>query len=86
MSRRRTLLAATLIAIPLLAYGVASAVVWDRLTKVSAEDCMRKWGENTPESFEYEGGSVLDTRPWSMPAPVDVRIPSRDPGIELAGW
>ena len=86
MSRRRTLLVAILIAIPLLAYGVASTVVWDRLTRVSAEDCMRKWGANTPESFTYEGGSALDTRPWSMPAPVDVRIPSRDPGIELAAW
>lgn len=86
MSRARALLLVTAITVPLAAYGAASAVVWDKLTRVPAEDCERKWGANNPESFEYEGASVLDTRPWSMPAPEEVRIPSRDAAIEIAGW
>jgi fermentation-respiration switch protein FrsA (DUF1100 family) len=85
MSRRRALLATTLIAVPLLAYGAASAVVWDKLTSVPAQ-CGGRWAENTPESFEVPAGYTLDTRPWAMPAPEEVRIPSRDPGVEIAGW
>lgn len=86
MSRARALLLVMAIAIPLAAYGAASAVVWDKLTRVPAEDCERKWGANTPGSFVYGDGSVLDTGPWSMPAPEEVRIPSRDAAIEIAGW
>jgi dipeptidyl aminopeptidase/acylaminoacyl peptidase len=86
MSRSRAILVATVLAIPLLSYGAASTVVWDRLTRVPAGDCERKWGANSPETFAYPDPSVIDTRPLAMPAPVDVRIPSRDPGIEVAGW
>ena len=75
----------TLIAIPVLAYGAASAVVWDKLTSVP-DDCSRKWGANTPQAFEAPESYGLDTTPWAMPAPEEVRIPSRDPGIEIAGW
>lgn len=85
MSRRLGLLTMTLIAVPLFAYIAGSAVVWDRLTRVPA-DCERKWGANRPEAFTFGDPSVLDTRPWAMPAPLDVRFPSRDPGIEIAGW
>jgi dipeptidyl aminopeptidase/acylaminoacyl peptidase len=85
MSRRRALLAAILVAAPLLAYGAASAVVWDKLTAVPAQ-CGGRWTENTPEAFEVPEPYVLDTTPWAMPAPVEVRLPSRDPGIEIAGW
>ena len=34
MSRRRVLLLAILVAVPLIAYGAGSAVVWDKLTAV----------------------------------------------------
>ena len=85
MSRRRALVAVILIAIPLLAYGGASAVVWDKLTGVSNQ-CGGRWSENTPQSFEAPETYHLDTTPWAMPAPEDVRIPSRDAGIEIAGW
>ena len=85
MSRRRAFLAVTLIAVPLLAYGGASAVVWDKLTNV-APHCGGRWAENTPEAFDVPPEYDLDTKPYAMPAPTEVRIPSRDPGIEVAGW
>ena len=39
-----------------------------------------------PQDFEAPEEYELDTTPWLMPAPEEVRIPSRDPGIEIAGW
>jgi dipeptidyl aminopeptidase/acylaminoacyl peptidase len=85
MSRRRGLLVTILIAVPLLAYGAGSAVVWDKLTSVPTQ-CGGRWAENTPQDFEAPDEYQLDTTPYLMPAPEDVRIPSRDPGIEIAGW
>ena len=85
MSRGRALLLVILIAVPLAAYGAASAVVWDKLTSVSTE-CGGRWAQNTPGAFEAPAEYALDTSPWAMPAPEEVRIPSRDPGIEIAGW
>ena len=85
MSRRRALLVTTLIAVPLLAYGAGSAVVWDKLTAVPTQ-CGGRWTLNTPQAFEAPEDYHLDTSPWRMPAPEEVRIPSRDPGIEIAGW
>jgi dipeptidyl aminopeptidase/acylaminoacyl peptidase len=85
MSRRRVLLLTALIAVPLLAYGAGSAVVWDKLTAVPTH-CGGRWTENTPQAFEVPEAYELDTTPWRMPVPEEVRIPSRDPGIEIAGW
>ncbi len=85
MRRRLTIVIGILVAASLLAYGAASVFVWDKLTNVS-DDCERKWGDNTPQSFEVPEVYALDTSPWSMPAPVEVRLPSRDPGIEIAAW
>jgi len=67
------------------AYAAASAYVWDKLTKVP-NDCDRWWGSNTPESFAVPSPYALDTRPWAMPSPEDVRLPSRDTGISIAAW
>jgi uncharacterized protein len=85
MSPRRVLLLAILVAVPLLAYGAGSAVVWDKLTAVPTQ-CGGRWTENTPQAFEAPEDYELDTTPYFMPAPQEVRIPSRDPGIEVAGW
>ncbi|MBA2299145.1 MAG: alpha/beta fold hydrolase [Chloroflexi bacterium] len=85
MSRRWALIAVTVVAVPLLAYVGASAVVWDKLTSVSTE-CGGRWADNTPEAFTVPDPYVLDTAPWAMPRPEEVRIPSRDPGIDIAGW
>jgi fermentation-respiration switch protein FrsA (DUF1100 family) len=60
-------------------------VVWDKLTSVPTQ-CGGRWTENTPQAFEAPDAYQLDTTPWLMPVSEDVRIPSRDPGIEIAGW
>lgn len=85
MSRRWALIAVTVVAVPLLAYVGASAVVWDKLTSVPTE-CGGRWADNTPEAFTVPDPYVLDTTPWAMPRPEEVRIPSRDAGIDIAAW
>lgn len=85
--------AATVITISTLGYVAASALVYDKLAKVSG-DCPPAWEANDPTSFEllaFEGGPVkghetFDTKPYLMPAPEAVTIPSRDAGIQLSGW
>jgi dipeptidyl aminopeptidase/acylaminoacyl peptidase len=93
-TRRVTLAAvATLGIASVLAYGTASAVVYDRLSRVSG-DCPPSWIANDPTSFsliESEGGPVkghegFDTGPYLMPTPETVTIPSRDPSIDISGW
>ena len=85
MSRRRSLLLLILVGVPLVAYGGASAVVWDKLTSVP-DECGGRWATNTPQAFEVPDSYELDTTLWAMPAPTEVRLPSRDPGIDVAGW
>ena len=85
--------AAAVVTIAALGYGAASAVVYDKLAKVSG-DCPPAWEANDPTSFEllaFEGGPVkghedFDTSPYLMPAPQTVTIPSRDTGIDVSGW
>ena len=94
--RRRTIAisVATVAATILVAgYGAASAVVYDKLTKVTG-DCPPAWEGNDPTSFKlygYDGGPVphhefFDTTEYAMPEPEVVMIPSRDAGIEVSGW
>ena len=86
MLRRRIAFAGVMVAaVFATGYAAAVAIVWNKLTRVP-DDCERKWGSNTPESFAVPSPYVLDTRPWAMPAPEDVRLPSRDAGITVAGW
>ncbi len=73
-------------------YGVASVVVYNRLTKIAA--CPAAWAGKDPTAFRVlsadgrpvAGHEAFDTIPYLMPVPEDVTIPSRDPGIELRGW
>jgi uncharacterized protein len=94
--RRRTIaisIATVTVTIFAIGYGAASAVVYDKLTKVTG-DCPPVWANNDPTHFElygYDGGPVpgrehLDTRPYWMPEPELVTIPSRDAGIDVSGW
>jgi dipeptidyl aminopeptidase/acylaminoacyl peptidase len=80
--RAVTILVLASLAIVLVGYGVASAVVWDQLTRVSG-DCHPEWADNDPTAFSYPG---IDTTPYAMPAPEEVTIPSRDTGIDISGW
>jgi dipeptidyl aminopeptidase/acylaminoacyl peptidase len=82
MARLVRILAIVLVASLPIAYGAASAVVWDRLTKVSGA-CPAAWSGNDPTQFVVAG---MDTTPYLMPAPEEVTIPSRDAGIRISGW
>ena len=85
--------AAAVFAVSALGYGAASAVVYDKLSKVSG-DCPPAWESNDPTGFEllaFEGGPVkghedFDTTPYLMPAPETVTIPSRETAIDVSGW
>ena len=94
--RKRTIgLAAAVgvVTVAIVGYGAASAFVYDELTKVSG-DCPTGWADNGPTSFDVvdndgnpmTGYETFDTAPYLMPEPESVTIPSRDAGIELAGW
>jgi fermentation-respiration switch protein FrsA (DUF1100 family) len=85
MARSRWLLLLTVIAVPIAAYGGASALVWDKLTSVPG-DCGGRWATNTPAGFDVPEPYELDPTPFFMPAPIDVTLPSRDAGIEVAAW
>lgn len=82
MARLIRILAILLVASLPLSYGVASAMVWDKLTKVAGA-CPAAWATNDPTHFSEPG---FDTTPYLMPAPEDVTIPSRDAGILISGW
>jgi uncharacterized protein len=84
MTRLVRNLAIVLAAILVLGYGAASAVVWDKLTKVDG-GCHRAWATNDPTRFTVDE-PVVDTTPYLMPVPEAVSIPSRDPGIQVSGW
>lgn len=86
MKRRIVVLSVGLLLLLLAAYLGISYVVYDKLTRVTAGG-----GENagnTPASFAmtYEEWPGFDVKPFFMPDFETVRIPSRQPGIELAGW
>jgi dipeptidyl aminopeptidase/acylaminoacyl peptidase len=77
----RTVAIALVVILP-TAYGVASAVVWDKLTKVDG-GCHEEWASNDPTGFHQPG---VDTAPYVMPAPELVAFPSRDAAIQVSGW
>ena len=94
MPRAAILLGASAATLTLLAvgYAIASVVVDERLTTIGP--CPAVWASNDPTGFSVTGpdGAPLaghgrfDSRPYLMPPPEDVRIPSRTAGIVLAGW
>lgn len=93
MPSRSILLGATAAtaALLLVGYGVGSVIVYERLTAIGP--CPAAWDANDPSRFaaigpdgQPLGDAAFDTTPYLMPLPEEVRIPSRDAGIELAGW
>lgn len=94
--RKRTIGIAVIAMIGVVAiagYGVASAMVYDEISKVSG-DCPTAWAENDPSGFSVMNGDgspvagheTFDTAPYLMPEPEVVTFPSRDPGIEVHAW
>ncbi|HSL34518.1 MAG TPA: alpha/beta hydrolase [Candidatus Limnocylindrales bacterium] len=94
--RKRNVAIAAVVVVGLLGvagYGVASAMVYDEISKVSG-DCPTAWADNDPTGFEVLNGDgtrvagheTFDTTPYSMPEPEVVTFPSRDPAIQVHGW
>lgn len=76
---------ATTLAVIVLSYATASAIVWDRLTKVSG-GCPAAIAANTPAAFVVDGVPDFDVSPYLMPSPSNVSFPSRDPAVTIRGW
>jgi dipeptidyl aminopeptidase/acylaminoacyl peptidase len=86
MKKRIGILSAVVLLVLLAGYFGISYVVYDKLSRITAGggDSAR----NTPASFvnTYEEFASFSESPYLMPQYEDVRIPSRQPGITLAGW
>jgi uncharacterized protein len=82
--RRIALTGLAAAAVLIVAYAAASAVIWDRLTRVNGM-CHPEWAANDPTSFT-KAGSELDLTAYAMPTPESVAFPSRDPAITISGW
>lgn len=72
------------------AYLGAAAVVYDNLSRVEA-DCQGRWVGYSPASWSPPGWASepdvgYDAESLFVAEYEDVRIPSRDAGIELHGW
>jgi uncharacterized protein len=85
MRRRVAIAALVLGTLAIGAYATASAIVWDRLTRVSG-DCQPSVAANTPSAFVVPEPKTFDESPYFMPLPEEVTFPSRDPAITISGW
>jgi dipeptidyl aminopeptidase/acylaminoacyl peptidase len=85
MRRAVSMIASTTLALVVLGYGVASAVVWDTLTRVNGE-CHPEWAANEPTGFTYLGPGPVDPARYAMPAPENVDFPSREAAVRISGW
>ncbi len=87
-SRRAAVLAglAVVVMVALIFYGLLSWIVYDSLS-LAPRACHPGDQANTPAAFE--AGADIDTSPYLMPEPQEVRFASRDPSIpdaRLAAW
>ncbi len=85
MRRALIILAIAVVVVVVFGYGTASAVVWDRLTRVDG-NCHPEWAANDPTTFSDPDHPDVDTAAYAMPDPEDVSFPSRDTGITISGW
>ena len=88
MLRRFSLITFALLALMALAYFALGDYVYERLTVVTPAASVNL--PNKPDAFSVRGTSAhvaFDTRPYLLPSTYQsVRIPSRQPGVNLAGW
>jgi fermentation-respiration switch protein FrsA (DUF1100 family) len=67
------------------AYAVMGAVIYNQLSDVEGS-CDEHLG-NTPDRFDlHPDWPDLELPPYFMPNHETVRFPSREPGIDIAGW
>jgi uncharacterized protein len=86
MKKRIGILSAVVVGVLLAAYLGISYVVYDKLSRVTPGG--GDSAKNTPAAFvnTYEEFASFSESPFLMPQYENVRIPSRQPGINLAGW
>jgi dienelactone hydrolase len=86
--RRRWLLVALIVVLvaALVPYALLTWVVYDTLS-LAPRACHASDQANTPAAFEV--GAGIDSSPYLMPEPQEIRFASRDPSIpdaQLAAW
>jgi dipeptidyl aminopeptidase/acylaminoacyl peptidase len=85
----RLTLPIALVAAGAAAYAGACMVVYSTLTRVPGT-CRPEWRANRPPAFTVPpargDGRPFETAAYAMPEPEDVRFPSRDPEVTIAGW
>ena len=86
---RRALLVLVLVGVLALAAGFgAAAAVYDRVSRVA--DCAERFGDNSPAAWSVRGIASavpdFDGTPLFVADYREVRVPSRDPGIDLRAW
>ncbi len=86
MKKRLVILSASLLFVLAVAYFGISYVVYDKLSRVTPGGGDN--AANNPASFAmtYPEWAGFDVQQFWMPNYDTVRIPSRQPGITLAGW
>ena len=86
MNKKFSLISAILILVITTLYLTVSYVVYDKLSRVTAGG--GDHAQNTPSSFvmTIEEWSAFDVSRYFMPVFENVRFPSRQQGLNLAGW
>lgn len=86
LRRKLTVILAAAVVLAAAAYVVLSVILNDRLTLTNDEGAFN-WS-NTPAAFKVRRGPYVafDTTPYQAANYEDVRVPSRDAGVTLAGW
>src|SRR5512138_2826240 len=86
MKKRIGLAAAAALCLLVVGYLGISYVVYDTLSRITPGGAEN--AGNTPSKIvmTYAEWASFDEEPYQMPEYESVRIPSREPGITLAGW
>jgi uncharacterized protein len=89
--RRVVIIVAIVIVLMILGYLGAAALVYEQVSRIQPH-CDGRFAGNTPAAWTAEEASRdwtvpdFDPTPWLVPTWSEVRMPSRDPGIELRAW
>ena len=86
MNKRIGLAAIVVLVLLMVGYLAMEYYLYTRLTTVNPGASINL--ANTPDNFKVRGGPhvAFDTTAYEMPRYEEVRIPSRQAGVQLAGW
>lgn len=76
--------------VAVVAYGIGAVLVYGEVSRSAdfpTPDGRPRFETVTPANLRFEiGGVAHDFSRYEMPDFAEVRLPSRDPGIEIAAW